>query len=520
MKGLFKKFPLHVFFVGFFPLTSLFFYNASQIPFFAGSRAYLFSTVIVLLTYLLSLILLRNVIKAGILSTYGLSVFFSYGHIYDFLTQHARPLAHLSLLLAVCLAGLLALLVALWRSKSTLEEVNLILNSMSFALVAMLLFNAGLMMANGKWFSIITTPAEHKTAPVSNAALDKPDVYYILVDSYARQDVLEDKYHFDNGDFINQLKKRGFAVPPCSQSNYDNTASSLSSSLNMDYLDALGVDLSPQSDSFIASTNQLIAKNKVRSIFKEQGYLTYAFATKALFVNLNDSDYFYDVNRSAPAINRVETMNFYEMFLNTTIVRVFWKTRLHQVLDTLPLSILPWFDPQADVFSTTRYLEYQQNVYALKKLMEIPTQPGAKFVYAHLMVTHSSFVFNPDGSFMVDTDETDAAYARQVAYANGQLLKIVDQIISQSKVPPIIIIQGDHNREGGKPEKVRILNAYYLPDGGSKNLPADISPVNSFRWVFNHYFNGQYELLENRSYYRAPDNVLTPVGGSCIAGAQ
>ena len=45
-----------------------------------------------------------------------------------------------------------------------------------------------------------------------------------------------------------------------------------------------------------------------------------------------------------------------------------------------------------------------------------------------------------------------------------------------------------------------ILNAYYLP-GYDGDLYATISPVNSFRLVFNSYFGGEYDMLEDVSYY-------------------
>jgi hypothetical protein len=45
------------------------------------------------------------------------------------------------------------------------------------------------------------------------------------------------------------------------------------------------------------------------------------------------------------------------------------------------------------------------------------------------------------------------------------------------------------------------LNAYYLPDGGEKHLYSDISPINTFRIVLNHYFNTDLELLEDVHYY-------------------
>jgi hypothetical protein len=45
-----------------------------------------------------------------------------------------------------------------------------------------------------------------------------------------------------------------------------------------------------------------------------------------------------------------------------------------------------------------------------------------------------------------------------------------------------------------------ILNAIYLPDGDARVLYPSISPVNTFRVVFNQYFGTDLELLPDRSY--------------------
>ena len=46
-----------------------------------------------------------------------------------------------------------------------------------------------------------------------------------------------------------------------------------------------------------------------------------------------------------------------------------------------------------------------------------------------------------------------------------------------------------------------ILNAYYLPDQNTELIYDSITPVNSFRLILNAYFNANYELLEDKSYF-------------------
>ncbi len=60
------------------------------------------------------------------------------------------------------------------------------------------------------------------------------------------------------------------------------------------------------------------------------------------------------------------------------------------------------------------------------------------------MTTHSSFVFNEDGSYKVEADESNAAYVEQIRFLNTRLIEITETILAESEIPPIIIIQGDH----------------------------------------------------------------------------
>ena len=78
-----------------------------------------------------------------------------------------------------------------------------------------------------------------------------------------------------------------------------------------------------------------------------------------------------------------------------------------------------------------------------------------------------------------------------------------------SEIDPIIIIQSDHGsefpdsatRENKIREKMANFNSYRLPNGGQEILYDEITSVNSFRVIFNYYFNGDYDLLDDKSYW-------------------
>jgi hypothetical protein len=77
----------------------------------------------------------------------------------------------------------------------------------------------------------------------------------------------------------------------------------------------------------------------------------------------------------------------------------------------------------------------------------------------------------------------------------------VESIIKNSSIPPIIIIQGDHGPSHfDETTRMGILNAYYFPEAQPALHPS-ITPVNSFRVLFNTYFGTEFNLLKDTSYY-------------------
>ncbi|GAH09708.1 unnamed protein product, partial [marine sediment metagenome] len=66
-----------------------------------------------------------------------------------------------------------------------------------------------------------------------------PDIYYLIFDRYGSNDMLKAIFNYDNSQFINYLKEKDFYVVNKARSNYQKTAHSLASSLNMQYINYL-----------------------------------------------------------------------------------------------------------------------------------------------------------------------------------------------------------------------------------------------------------------------------------------
>ena len=137
------------------------------------------------------------------------------------------------------------------------------------------------------------------------------------------------------------------------------------------------------------------------------------------WLDITDSDYYYDSQDATPLYNRLETINFQYLFLETTMLRPLMEAQVAapKVFERLPVVVLQLLYPKADIFSTREYKRYQQNLYALQKLSQVPGLPGNKFVYAHLFITHPPYTFNPDGSFRWPPKDDPQGYFAKVQYA-------------------------------------------------------------------------------------------------------
>ncbi|MCE1252492.1 MAG: hypothetical protein LWX83_02960 [Anaerolineae bacterium] len=516
--------PYHVLFIGLYPVLFLWLHNVNQIPAFAVPTSLYLALGVMAAVFVLSLVIYRNLLKAGLVSTIFLALFFSYGHFYVLLDQagaigHALARHRYTLALwALIFAGLAWLI---WRTRSELKSVNAIVNVILGFLVLSTLVQLGMKVKGADAWNAFFPPAAAELKAHNPPADAGPgrDVYYIISDSYARQDDLKNTYDYDNTEFLKQLRDLGFIIPDCTQSNYDETVLSLSSSLNMVYQDDLGITMGDvMAQNYEGALHEKILNSAVLKNFENMGYQTVTFKSIYPFIEIPDATYHYDVEETQSPSQKLETLNFQYLFLKTTLMRPMteWSEASPEVFATWSPAIMAYINPRSDVFKDRVMKQYDQNLYLLQKLQDTAAIPGKKFVYAHLFVTHQPFVFTTDGGVRWPVHETPQGYRDQVIYFNKRIIPILKTIIETSNPKPVIVLQGDHSYTKGD-ERPKILNAYYLPDGGDKQLYDQISPVNTFRLIFNAYFNGNYPFLPDKSYVQDWDNrVFKFIPDSCV----
>lgn len=495
--------PLHPYFLAAASVVLLLWVNKTEMDWQAAVRMTVVMLILTLVISLLVRCIFRNRHRAAFVTTAFILFFVTYGHVFNLLQANGslKALTHHRYTFAVYTALLLlavALIARLKKPESWTRPLNLVTGIiLALPLLQVIYFYAAASLPQPAQNT--PTEAEDQTTALTATAAATPDIYYIILDSYTREDQLYNDYSFDNSEFIDALRSRGFFVGDCSRSNYAHTRLSLSTSLNMNYFDGLGYDLAGDEDIPFSS---LITESQVRRQLTELGYKTVAFETGYNFTEIKDADYYYVSSSNALLSPYVEPFEY--LYLQSSIVRV--------ILDTQSGLVDRYFAPL--VFPFTEQEMRVKNVF--QTLPQIPQIEGPKFVFVHLDIPHHPFIFLPDGTINPDhsyypgvnmpedINLMKQGYINQVEYVNAEVLPIVDEILANSEQPPIIILQGDHGLMVG--ERNDILNAIYLPDGVSDMLYSSITPVNTFRVIFDEYFGGDYPLLDDVSYYSSYDD--------------
>jgi hypothetical protein len=469
-----------------YPVLALFTTNTGEIQPNAVVRPLLASVLFGVFLFFIVWLFVRQAHKAAFLTTLWLSLFFTFGHAYIYI-DGKFPKSNYTLWLAIGWIILFALaLVWATRPKLTFISSTSTLNTVALAL---------LVMSVGQ-ISLGVGPRSAHALGADNAPVDPnlvapanpPDVYYFILDSYGRDDVLDLAYDYDNTEFLNALKERGFYVGACSQSNYVRTEISLASSLNMMYLPELDDEFKPESTARRTLWNSL-KHSAVRFNFEGLGYKTINFSTGFAWNELDDADIFI-----APPPFTSGLSEFEGLFLRTTFARY--------------AQDFGWVDPDAVMGQAFR----DRFINIFNNMDDVANMPEPTFAYVHVISPHPPFVFDPEGNPTYPPDFWNEqrqypyamyakGYTNQLTYLNKKTLEAIDVLLAESETPPIIIIQGDHGPwMQPKDRRMWILNAYYLPEHNDELYPT-ITPVNTFRLVFNAYFGGNYDMLKDVSYF-------------------
>jgi hypothetical protein len=338
--------------------------------------------------------------------------------------------------------------------------------------------------------------------PLNVAAGEElPDIYYIILDTYTRADCLLKNYDYDNSSFLDDLQAMGFSVADQSHCNHCYTQGSLVSSLNMNYMGVLTAIL--EENNLGDDIWVLLKHSIVRESLEQIGYQTIAFDTGFEWSRLRDADTYLAFDQDPLFYQTIDP--FEALFIKSTMGRI-WIDMQYKSIMNENRTLFEGVDSVN--FPYEGYAKRQ--LFILEQLPQLARLSGPKFVFAHVLIPHVPRVFTPEGMIQsdpgyysgelagpVDDVYDKLGYVSEIEFVNRRMLEILPQIIENSSVPPIIVLQGD---TGSRRDLTEILNAYYLRGEHPDVLYESISPVNTFRMIFDTFLGSSYGFLEDITY--------------------
>ena len=445
--------------------------------------------------------LLRQAPKASIGTSLFVACFFGAGHVQRIFSEAPpfQPLVENQWLGPAITFSTGAGLFALFTKALNTDVSNRLLFAfglcISLVQVALLVEYFWLIEpTRGKRLYFTQTPTDFGPRPktLTEETTENPDIYYIILDAYGRNDVLSEHFNYDNQTFTDQLIKRGFVVSQKSTSNYPTTFLSLASTLNMRLLNVEAEQIGARTNDY-TQFYSLIQDNVVGRFLQSKGYQYVSAATHWGGTEKSEiADHFF---RLDPPLLSSE---FATILFNNTAAQPFAPS-IHD-----------------------------RHHFAFQSLKQGPQIKGPAFFLSHVLIPHPPYVFTEDGQqkhaiskfrspHTEGREEERTPYIEQLQYTNRLLLDAIDSILSRSEVQPIIIIQSDHgpdisaqpaplfplNATGEKflRERHSILNAALLPPSLKQHWREDLTSINTFRLLFSELFGAPYPLLEPQNFF-------------------
>ena len=509
---------IHPFLVAIFPVLIIYSQNIGRVEIEQLFLPIILAIGLAFGLYYFFKLIIKNENKSAIIVTLILIILFSYGHIYYLLndvTLDEFDIGKNRYLIPVFGLVLSISIFFTIKTKKALNNATSIVNVISIVFVLVAIVNVSLVATEISScdkcaiqelfyeridFSSYFEPHEFSTS--ENEKL--PDVYYLILDEYARSDALLEYHEFNNSEIINFLEGKGFHVAKNNFANYPMSVQSIPATMNLRYIDFLADEIGSEVRNYKPLNEKdygLYANNQVIKNFKEMGYKIVTFNTFALHLYENPLSDLTVCHRNIHLLDN----RLVDTLARTTMFGYF---------------IERWSEDEMR----------QVVVCTLDEFPEVSEQfDEPVFVWAHVMLPHPPWIFGPNGEEITPgkplliTDnpefrdsgwEPKIQYVQQVQFANKKTISIVEEILEKDS-SSIIIIQGDHgtawdirSNEWVEPSKedvyqrLRNFDAIYFPDEEKrKNLDNNRTLINTFRTIFNAYYGSEYELLENKAYW-------------------
>jgi len=497
--------PYHSVLIAVYVCLSLYAANQDELFFDSVLAAIVIAITTAAIIVLLFWVAIGNGRAAGVVSTLIIVCLAYYGHVFDAIDDLMGGSAQDKIFMPIWVGLFLVPVVVSFIFRSRLENVTRLLNFSALVLVLVPLGSLIWKAAGENRSAIVgAAPNIFDQMPLSSSApnaTEYPDIYYLIFDRYADSRTLNDIYKYDNNEVLEHLGGLGFYIADRSRANYTKTAHSLVSSLNLRHLTYLSELIGPGSSDW-KPLYALLQDHEVGRFLKAHGY---RYVHLGSWWGPTRSNVLADENFDA-------TTTF--LWMDVSLNEFEWLL-VEPMLPTRFMSLA--FNLKYDT-PRQQFVRVQEK---FKKLVSLQRQAEPLFVFSHMLLPHEPFVFFPDGRYKPGVEAASLTrhknYIDQLEYTNRKIKELVRELLKKEP-QPIIVIQSDEGpfpirysannnnldwREASMEElrqKFGILNAIYFPDRGYNDLYEDLTPINTFRIIFNRYFGQNLPLLPDTSY--------------------
>lgn len=489
-------------------------FKTTLIPFFNGQ-------VVTGITLVVFAVILRNIYSASLLS--GLISVLAL--IYPFAVENLSSLWS-ARVYVLALASIISIVVIL-TVKSIRKVIKLTSIMNLFAVCALSVSGVLTIFAVRSGASPVYNSEELKKIvfnnPMPSHALnntafeDLPDIVFMVLDGYGRQDILKDIYDFDNTPFIEFLKNNSFYVAEKSRSNYTFTMLSIASAFNGAYITTNSVVLKTLDYALLDKTFAQSAFSELLSGNNYNIALTYSADRKLLEIQ--------NKRAQKPKWARdFDSMNFN----NLVSRRLAWKIPF--ALQTFVANIYNFPSNLYYRFIKAEWTHSARIETGINQMADYPLGKSKQptFIYSHIIAPHPPFVFSSSfpesetssyneanmwrASRKADSKDYQIGYSEHLQKLNKIMERaITSRISNKGERDLVFVLISDHGpasefdfndiENTNQRERVSNLCAVYSSAGDYEGFYQSMTPINLVRLITEKYLCKEpLPLLRDRSF--------------------
>ena len=200
MRKLFH-FQWYVLFISIYPALFYWSYNSTEMSYINGRKLVLISFLLGLFTWGLILLITRNFKTASMTTFLVLLLFWTYGHVYNYF-HPLYPMVFDYKFIGAC--WLLLFVVGIWLIRKSLSKHDLTPVILNLITAFLVLFPAIKIIPHYIQEMRLAQDNNNQIMQVSITGISepkysyRPDIYYIILDSYPRENILREYFNFNN----------------------------------------------------------------------------------------------------------------------------------------------------------------------------------------------------------------------------------------------------------------------------------------------------------------------------------